>query len=220
MIHSQYSAIHLTPSSEVHPAQAEIFEEEGFAPIRRTAAESGINLNTIYRATDDVQNEIVRTANRGDYDLLLLGSARSVFSDSYLGGKIRKMLNDCSCNMGIFVDKQFQSSGKVMMLIPGTANPFTLRLINIFLEGKTTNTLTLVNSKDTGLPPELPLEVTRNSSSVLELKPFSALVNESHPLVSSYDLLITTVEDWKTLFNNKRFNLAHLPSVLILKIRN
>ena len=92
--HSQYSAIHLTPSSEVHPAQALIFEEEGFAPIRKSAEQGGIMINTIYKATDDVQNEIIRTTNKGQYDLLFLGSARSVFTENYLGGKIKRVLID------------------------------------------------------------------------------------------------------------------------------
>jgi len=220
LTHSQYSAIHLTPSSEVHPAQAEIFEEEGFAPIRKIAEQSGITLNTIYKATDDVQNEIIRNANRGEYDLLLLGSARSMFSDNYLGGKIRKMLNECACNLGIFVDKQFQRPEKVMMLIPGTAHPFSLRLINSFLDEKKTSKLSLVNSKDTGLPPELPTEVLQQDAQGLELLPFSVLFNDEQSEISSYDLLIITVDDWKTLFYSRHFNLSLLPSVLILKIKN
>ncbi|MBK7029315.1 MAG: cation:proton antiporter [Bacteroidales bacterium] len=99
---NQYAAIHLTPSAEVHPAQAIIFEEEGFAPIRKSAESAGLTINTIYKATDDVQNEIVRTANRGEYDFLLLGSAGSVFSGNYL---VEKSTDACEskCNTRILL---------------------------------------------------------------------------------------------------------------------
>jgi Kef-type K+ transport system membrane component KefB len=216
---SQYSAIHLTPSSEVHPAQALIFEEEGFAPIRRTAEQNGLNISTIYKATDDVQNEILRTANREAYDFLLLGSARSVFSGNYLGGKIRHMLSDCRCNIGIFVNKQYVESGRVVMLIPGTTDAFSLRLINNFINRVETQSLCLVNSKDTGLPPEIPTELAHESTQKISLKPYSALLDELNPEQQT-DLLVIKVEEWKELYASKNHLPDYLPSVLILKIKN
>jgi Kef-type K+ transport system membrane component KefB len=213
---SQYSAIHLTPSSEVHPAQAQIFEEEGFAPIRSSAEKSGLIINTIYRATDDVQNEIIRTANKGEYDLLLMGSARSVFTENYLGGKIRGVLNDCRCNIGIFVDKYYSNSARVIMLIPGTPNPFAFRIINNYLTRSDTQLITLINTRDTGLPPEFHEEIAPEISSRLSLKPYSALAEELQP-EKAYDLLIIPVEEWKSLFSSKVRNMEALPSILILK---
>ncbi|MBK7212718.1 MAG: cation:proton antiporter [Bacteroidales bacterium] len=216
LLHSQYSALHLTPSSEVHPAQAQIFEDEGFAPIKQEARESGINVNTIYKATDDVLNEIIRTANKGDFDLLLMGSARSVFTENYLGGKIRKVLNECKCNIGIFVDKYYTDSSRVIMLLPGSADEFTLRIISNLLERPETKHLCLVNSKDNGLPPELPEELFKQEHPELQLRSYSQLGEELHPDMS-YDLLIVPLEEWKTLFSGKPKNPEFLPSVLILK---
>jgi Kef-type K+ transport system membrane component KefB len=213
---NQYTAIHLTPSSEVHPAQALIFEEEGFAPIRKSAALDGIALNSIYRATDDVLNEIIRTANRGNYDFLLMGSARSVFTENYLGGKIRKVLSDCRCNIGIFVDRYYTDSARVMVMLQGTADAFDLRMINNLLARKETQLITLINTRDNGLPPEIPEEIPLTSREKLDPRPFSSLASE---LVSekAYNLLIVRVEDWKTLFDGKSKLATQLPSVLILK---
>ena len=195
--HSQYSAIHLTPSSEVHPAQALIFEEEGFAPIRKSAEQGGIMINTIYKATDDVQNEIIRTTNKGQYDLLLLGSARSVFTENYLGGKIKRVLNDCHCNIGIFVDKYYIDSARVIVLLPGTADPFAFRMISNLLTRGETQLVTLVNTRDTGLPPEFPSGLVSGTETKLVLKPFASLSEELlHE--KAYDLLIIPVEEWKT----------------------
>jgi Kef-type K+ transport system membrane component KefB len=214
--HSQYSAIHLTPSAEIHPAQALIFEEEGFAPIRRSAELNGLNINTIYKATADVQNEIIRTANQGDFDLLLMGSAKTVFSENYLGGKIRKILMDCKCNIGIFVDRNQSLKSKVLMLLPVSADAFALRIINNLLSSEQIRLLTIINARDNGLPPELPVELSGVQENKLGLKPFSEL-NSELSTESAYDLLIVRVEDWKTLFSSKVKQLTNLPSVLILK---
>ncbi len=214
IFHSQYSAIHLTPSSEVHPAQALIFEEEGFMPIRKEAESEGILVNTIYKATDDVQNEIIRTANRGGYDLLLLGSARSVFTANYLGGKVRKFLNDCRCNLGIFIDRQYRESKRILILLPGTPNALSLRIISNFMQQESTEKITLLNSRDTGLPPELPIEETANSDSRLELLPYSSL-QPALLIENSYDLVILSVEEWKEL--TSRNLTEEFPSILILK---
>ncbi|NVO20668.1 MAG: cation:proton antiporter [Bacteroidetes bacterium] len=212
----QYSAIHLTPSSEVHPAQALIFEEEGFSPIKKAAQADGITIKTIYKATDDVQNEIIRTANKGNFDMLLMGSARSVFTENYLGGKIRRVLNDCKCNIGIFVDKYYSDCSRVLVLIPGTANPVILRMIRNLLIRNETHTVTLLNTRDTGLPPEFPVELSEEFSSKLLFKPFSSLSEEILPDKAN-DLVVIPVEEWKTLFTGKIKNLEVLPSILILK---
>ena len=215
---SQYSAIHLTPSSEVHPAQAMIYEEEGFAPIKKAADSDGISINTIYKATDDVQNEIIRTTNKGEFDLLLLGSARSMFTGNYLGGKIRKMINECRCNIGIYVDKKYTDCSRVLVLVPGTASTFALRLINNIVNRQVTQKITLVNSRDTGLPPEVAQANDSADTSLLTLLPFSALKNELAP-GHAYNLLIVSTEEWKNLFSNDNFPPDLLPSILIIKAK-
>ncbi len=213
---SQYSAIHLTPSSEVHPAQAILFEEEGFAPIRSTADQHGIQINSIYKATDEVQNEIIKTTNRGGYDLLLMGSAHSVFTENYLGGKIRKVLHDCQCNIGIFVDKHYSKSSRVLLMVPGMADELTLRIINNLLSSNDAQLITLVNTRDTGLPPEFPSSNPGQAESKLSLKPFSELFSELEAK-KAYDLLVIPVEEWRMLFSKKSPDLEKLPSVLIIK---
>ncbi|MBK7029314.1 MAG: hypothetical protein IPH45_08905 [Bacteroidales bacterium] len=105
------------------------------------------------------------------------------------------------------------------MLIPGTANTFAIRLINNYIGRKKTSRITLINSKDTGLPPELPSELSEDSQAKLSLLPYSALIPELHA-ENGYDLLVVAVDDWKALFTNKKYDPEILPSVLILKIKN
>jgi len=58
------TALHLTPHTEITRSEALHFERKSFEPIKNTAQESGINLNTIYKTTDDVTKEILKTAHK------------------------------------------------------------------------------------------------------------------------------------------------------------
>jgi hypothetical protein len=105
-----------------------------------------------------------------------------------------------------------------MILLPGTAGVFASRMINNLLGREKTDLITLVNTHSNGLTPELPDEQLAQVNHKLELKPYSFLSEAKQPF-SEYDLMILTVEEWKSLFANKPDRLEHLPSVLILQTK-
>ncbi|MBX9808483.1 MAG: cation:proton antiporter [Flavobacteriaceae bacterium] len=79
------TAMHLTLSDEVHPYNLEQYEKDKFLPI---IAESKIlkqEINTLFRATVDIESNIAEIANNGEYDLLLVGLGKSIFEGSLLG---------------------------------------------------------------------------------------------------------------------------------------
>ncbi len=206
------TAIHLTPSAEVHPTQAAVFEREGFEPIINTANHYGIQLNTIYRATDDVQSEIIRTARQNRCDLLLLGSAKSVFTSDPLGGKIRKTLHDSPCNVGILVDHGFTSARNVVVYYPEQQDRFFSATIDNMIQNPDVQSITIADQSISGKVSDIPVF---NSEKVRLVE--AGILDTPGNIMEISDLIIVHVDDWNDEVIRKMMKLGKLPSVLIIK---
>ncbi len=205
------TAIHLTPSAEVHPTQAAVFEKEGFEPVLNTASQYGITLNTIYRATDDVQSEIIRTARQNKCDLLLLGSAKSVFTSDPLGGKIRKTLHDSPCNVGILVDHGFTSARNVIIYYPEQQDRLITATIDNMIQNPDVQSITIADQSIFGQATDIP---AFNSDKVRMTE--ASILDKHDILMESCDLIIVHVNDWKDEVIKKMMKFEKLPSVLII----
>ena len=213
-----YTAIHITPSSEVHPTNALEYEKEGFVLLKKTALDLKLNVNTLYKATDEVQNEILRTTNKENIDLLLLGSARSVFTENVLGGIVRKLLSDCKCNLGIFIDHDFTIPKRILAIVPSPGNQIFENILkqlyhNSEIESMTiTGLLTNIEGRN-----DIQQLFSEPSKAVVEMIPFNILLNPDRAPKESFDLIIISIEAWKMLVSRNTWQIDNLPSVLILK---
>jgi Kef-type K+ transport system membrane component KefB/nucleotide-binding universal stress UspA family protein len=81
--------LHLTPVYDMHKYVADEYERESFRPVIREAEKLGIKINCIFRATEDIEREIIETANSGDYDLIIAGKGHSLYEGTLLGNMIR-----------------------------------------------------------------------------------------------------------------------------------
>lgn len=219
-IKNQITAIHLTPSSEVHPTNAVVFEREGFGPLKATATELGIKVHTRYKATDEVQNEITRTANKENFDLLLLGSARSVFTENILGGKVKKIINDCTCNTGIFIDREFTKPKRILALVPPPGDElYEAVLKSLYLNPSVeslsmTSLLTNIEARN-----DLQNLLAPSEKTEIHYIPFNILMNPERSPRDSYDLMVVALTGWKMLVSRQTWQIENLPSVLILNHR-
>jgi len=210
----QISALHLTPSAEVHPTQAAVFEKESFEPVLSTANQCGISLNTIYKVTDDVQSEIIRSARKSQCDLLLLGSAKSIFTSDLLGGKIRRTLHESPCNVGILVDHDFSSATNVIVHYPESPDRMFFALVQNLLQLPSIDTVTIVQQNHNA-----DLEaISALNNSKIRMTDISGF-EMTEPAVGTYDLIVVHVNDWKDTIIRKMMKFEKLPSVLILKSR-
>ena len=90
------TALHLSPSNDLHQHNTEEYEEESFEPIIDEAGSLNLNLNTIFKASQNIDKEMTEIANLGKYDFMLVGVAQSVFEGSFLGriiGVLRTITN-------------------------------------------------------------------------------------------------------------------------------
>lgn len=79
------TAMHLTSSNELHTFDLEEQEKKSFAPIFSESKELNQNIITLFKASNDINTDIVEIANQGEYDLLLVGLGQSIFEGTLLG---------------------------------------------------------------------------------------------------------------------------------------
>ena len=79
------TAMHLYLSDEMHTFNTEEIEKDSFVPILEESKFLNQEINTLFKATMDIETEIADVANQGDYDLLLVGLGKSIFEGTILG---------------------------------------------------------------------------------------------------------------------------------------
>lgn len=79
------TAMHLTMSNEIHTFNLEEQEIHSFAPVVAESEQLGQKIMTLFKASNDIDNDIVEIANQGEYNLLLIGLGQSIFEGTLLG---------------------------------------------------------------------------------------------------------------------------------------
>lgn len=79
------TAMHISPSSEIHTFNLEEYEKESFKPILAEADNLGQKVTTLFKATTDMDSDIATVANKGEFDLVLIDIGQSIFEGTLLG---------------------------------------------------------------------------------------------------------------------------------------
>ena len=82
---TKITAMHLSLSDEMHAYNLEDYEKVTFQPILEESNVLNQELDTIFKATVDIESDIIDIASKGDYDLVLVGLGKSIFEGSFLG---------------------------------------------------------------------------------------------------------------------------------------
>lgn len=93
---SNVTMMHLSPSNELNQFNQQEYERESLQPIESAAKKLQLPVNTLFKPSLQIDNEISQTANDGNFDLLLIGTGRSVFEGTLLGkilGFTNKIIN-------------------------------------------------------------------------------------------------------------------------------
>ncbi len=79
------TALHLSPVDELNYFNQTTYERESFAPVIQEAQQLHQKVTTLFKASSDIEGDIIEVANKGNYDLLLIGVGQSIFEGSLLG---------------------------------------------------------------------------------------------------------------------------------------
>ena len=79
------TAMHISPSAEIHTFNLEEYEKESFKPVLAEAESLNQKVTTLFKATTDMDSDIATVANKGEFDLVLIDIGQSIFEGTLLG---------------------------------------------------------------------------------------------------------------------------------------
>ncbi|SKB83794.1 cation:proton antiporter [Dyadobacter psychrophilus] len=79
------TALHLSPSSYLNQVNTEEYQLETFRPITEEAAALETQFASLFKPSQNIEHDIIETANAGEYDMLMIGIGRTVFEGTFLG---------------------------------------------------------------------------------------------------------------------------------------
>jgi hypothetical protein len=79
------TAMHISPSSEIHTFNLEEYERESFKAVFAEAELLNQKVTTLFRASTDMDSDIAAVANKGEFDLVLIDIGQSIFEGTLLG---------------------------------------------------------------------------------------------------------------------------------------
>lgn len=198
----EVTAVHLSPDSNISESHAEKYESSSFTPLKELSKDLNIRLQTIYKTSTNITKDIIRIVNEGSYKLLLIGAARSFFSDDILGGKIRTILNETDCNAGILFSSQLEDVKNIHVLF-GKEKDLGLLHISKRLADNYNSKLSIVDLN--GSVDRIPSRIKQNlkKEKVKILTPG----NDSSDW-KKFDLILCDLDIWE---NHPEFRVNELP---------
>lgn len=82
---SAITALHLSPNGLFNTYKIEDYERESFIPLISESQKLNQHIHTMFKFSEDIESDIIETANKGSYDLLLVGIGHSIYQESLLG---------------------------------------------------------------------------------------------------------------------------------------
>lgn len=204
-----FTALHLSPRSDLSPENAKIFEKESFVPIRRYAEKNDLSLNTIYRNTREISAEIIRTCSVEKPDILIVGSARTIFSTDILGGVIKKVIRESSCDVLVFNERNFAKIGSILIIHYGNGDDFLFSYASLLNHNSKRkfylHNLEIGRKDDAGIIQNTGIQIESVSGSLLD-----------PAFLRTIDLVMVSEKNWKTLESQHNLPVNQFPSLLII----
>lgn len=240
------TAIHLSPANELHHYNIDEYERASFAPIIAESQRLNQKITTLFKVSDDIGGSISEVANKGDYDLLLIGLGQSIFEGSLLGKILgfttriispEKLLGRVTGREKIFSDSPFDERTRLILSkisIPtGVFMDKKLEKIrNVFMPvmGRQDSFLIDYAHKMTGARVRIidlnGLVSDENSGGMMPAGrslPAHIMMDGNGKLEKSFlkeqDLMIVSVGTWAKLVNARAEWLSYIPSTLVITTR-
>ena len=238
--------LHTTINSELSLTDEEEYYEENFSPLLHEGERLGIDMEAIYHVTDDVLHTIMDEANREGNQFLLVGAGLELsgsdedrkiikqhkqlerkwkrFSISHptsilragelFNDKTRRFFREADCSVGVFVNRDFTKPDKILV---GVGEEETFSLLPFAQRMAETNggSVTLFRFSALLDSEQEPLPTVYAESRGLDIP---VEIGDEFPDKS--DFLFISYATWQRLTSECPQLLEHLPSTLIMELRN
>ena len=247
---TEVTALHVTPSADVNPIDSHAFEREGFKPVLREADRLELKVHAEHHVSGDVGADILRTANSGGYDLLLVGAGKPLLKGTFLGDllgfttrvidpgkligsltgkeslipaddqldpKVRQLIEEAQCSVGVLMDKGLDRARRVLLALGAPGDLFLLHYAERLLTDPEAR-LTILDA--TGLTQRDP-SFRNGAQRLSQIGPdrVALLLHRSvdGAVLSEQDLLLTSYKGWSRAAEQRASWLEQVPSTLILR---
>ncbi len=216
--HFVYSTIHITPSSELTSKSLESNENEIFDHINNTAKELKIDLHTYYKVSEDYTHHILKHTRKDNTDWLLVGSAKSLFTDSIIGGSIKSFLETDYMNVGVLIDHDFCNLNNCLIIIKEISDLFIFDFL-LWLTNAHPNLKVKLAFFDQEILDNSRIELIKSFNANKNINDIELLIYNAFYKIpfTDNDLTITSLKTWKDFNTNKNAENIITSSILILK---
>jgi hypothetical protein len=204
-----FTALHISPRSDLSPDEARVFEKESFAPIRKMAERNDLSLNTVYLNTNEIHGEILKTCRKEQPDFLILGSARSVFSRDILGGILKRIIHDAPCDVLVFNERSFNEIQSILIIYFGNGDDFIFDYARMLSH----NGSKKFYAYHRGLENRDSANAFNNSG--IPMVPVTGSLLQP-AFLRSIDLVMVSENNWKSLEDKQNLPVEQFPSLLII----
>ncbi|KGO91655.1 cation:proton antiporter [Flavobacterium subsaxonicum] len=211
------TAMHISPSSEIHTFNLQEYEDESFRPILAEAENLGQKVTTLFKATTDMDSDIATVANKGEFDLVLIDIGQSIFEGTLLGkilGFTTRIINPESLlNTFTGKEKLFENSpfdDKTQHILSKTESPVGI-LVDKGFSGTDKVFITIFDESDAFLI-DLAQKLIVNAGSQVTVLDADGSVKNNAEIKESIRSIEHTVPNHIQLLNQKKLEKEFLQS--------
>lgn len=233
------TAMYISSTNEVNPYKIEEYERESFKPVLKEASKLNRKVETLFKASRDIDSDIVEVGNKGEFDLVLINIGSSIFEGTLLGkvlGITSKFINpENLLNTFTGKEKLFEINyfdDKTQAIINKTEVPLGIYVDKNLIKTENISVI-LFNKEDQFLLDYVKL-LKKNSQAKISIFDTYDIVNEENKIthenvkvihssklekdfLKEQDLLIMSIDSWKKLIDTRSVWLNNTPSLLIIK---
>lgn len=242
---AQITAMHLANSAEFNQFNSYDYEKETFAPLLSEAKDLNQKIITLFKVSSDIEDDITSVANKGGYDLLLIGLGQSIYQGSLLGKLLGfttkiinpdRLLNTVMGKESIFDNWPFDERTRWILSysnVPvgifldksfeGIKKIFVLHndpkdgFILKFTKILLDNTEAEIVILDTTNKLKLAPELRANSRLIRQSFKNVSISNIYINIPENTDLMLISFETWKRFFDSESTWLNEAPSMLLMR---
>src|SRR6218665_1948299 len=133
------TAMNIAPVDELHAFDIEDYEKELFEDVIDTSQHLKLEVTTLFKASTDIENDLINITNKGNYDLLLIMLGKSIYEGTLLGKLLgfttkiinpSKLLNTVTGKSYIFNNSPFDDF--TLSILDKTNTPVGIMVDKIF----------------------------------------------------------------------------------------
>lgn len=233
------TAMYISSTNEINPYKIDEFEYESLKPIQDEANKLNGEINTIFKTSNDIDNDVVQVAKDGEFNFLLINIGTSIFEGTVLGRIIgftskfinpENLLNTLKGKENLFEVNYFDD--KTQAIINKAETPLGI-LVNKNLNEIENISFVLLNEEDIFLLNFVKI-LKRNSNAKISVYDTNNLINEDNKIIhqnvniinnsifvngflKDQNLLIMSINSWQKLIDSQSSWLNNSPSLLIIK---